>query len=371
MTELFKDVYNEKFYQKLSSFLSQTLEPFNANDFMQQIFTDEFSKLELKQRMSHTAQVMHNFLSSDYSSAVSTIIALIKTMREAGEKEKSIEYMFIPEYISMYGMEDVETSIVAMENITQFTSCEFAVRPFIIRYEDRMIDQLISWSTHGNNSVRRLASEGSRPRLPWAMALPAFKKDPSPLLKILENLQNDPCEIVRRSVANNINDISKDNPQVAIEIAKSWLSINKQTDALVKHACRTLLKQSEPQVLELFGFDSRHFELSGFTVVTPEVQMGDSLEFTFSIKLTSAQPQLLRLEYAIYYMKSNGKLSRKVFKISERTIDNQLPYEFSRKQSFKAITTRKYYQGLHEVSVLVNGLESHCLPFQLVGKSPN
>ncbi len=134
-------------------------------------------------------------------------------------------------------------------------------------YPDEMLSQMISWSKHENNKVRRLASEGSRPRLPWAMALPSYKNDPSPILPILENLKEDSCEVVRRSVANNLNDIAKDNPDTVIDISKQWKGKSKETDALVKHACRTLLKQGELQILKLFGFGSVSCKFLNFLVL--------------------------------------------------------------------------------------------------------
>jgi hypothetical protein len=198
------------------------------------------------------------------------------------------------------------------------------------------------------------------------MALPDYKRDPTPILPILNNLKNDPCEIVRRSVANNINDISKDNPAVTIELARKWKGNNNNTDALIKHACRTLLKQSEPDVLKLFGFDNTNFELTSFKVDTPTVKLEGELQFSFSINLNATNPEPLRLEYAIYYMKKNGQLSRKVFKISERHLDPTTSHSIVRKQSFRTITTRKHYLGRHEVSVIINGLESERITFQLV-----
>jgi 3-methyladenine DNA glycosylase AlkC len=166
--------------------------------------------------MTHTAKVMNHFFPDDSGKATAIIKQIIENLRIAGVKEDSLEFMFFPEYIAMYGIDDYENSISAFEFITRFTSCEFAVRPYILKYEEKMLDQMLSWSKHTDNRVRRLASEGSRPRLPWAMALPNLKKNPTPILPILNNLKQDSSEIVRRSVANNLNDISKDNPEFVI-----------------------------------------------------------------------------------------------------------------------------------------------------------
>ncbi len=365
MSELIKDLYSEAFYEQFSSVLKQTIPSVNKDEFKNLIFIDAFESYELKERLSHTTKVLNHFLPEDFKSATQTIKELIENLNSANMREQSMEFMFIPEYIEIYGINDYENSVKAFEFITQFTSCEFAVRPFLKKYPDEMLSQMISWSKHENNKVRRLASEGSRPRLPWAMALPSYKNDPSPILPILENLKEDSCEVVRRSVANNLNDIAKDNPDTVIDISKQWKGKSKETDALVKHACRTLLKQGELQILKLFGFGSQNFKVSGFNIITPQVKIGDYLGFKFSIINQDDSAKLLRLEYGLYYMKNNGKLARKVFKISEREIESNKIYDIQRKQSFKIISTRKFHTGLHQVSIIVNGIEGEKLDFEL------
>lgn len=365
MAELFKDLYSEPFYHTFSQALASALPSFNSSEFMDMIYCDGFEKYELKERMSHTAIVMAHFLPDNFREATKKIQDIIHFLETNGIKEKSVEFMFIPEYVEKHGLDDYNASVEAFEFITQFTSCEFAVRPFILRYSTKMLEQMNRWTKHEHPMVRRLASEGARPRLPWAMALPSLKKDPTPLLPILTELKNDPQEIVRRSVANNLNDISKDNPEFVINLLKQWQGENKQVDSLLKHACRTLLKQGNTEVLRLFGFDANYFELTDFYIETPTVQLGGDLEFSFHIKNTSKEERLVRLEYGLYYLKKNGDLAKKVFKISERTFETQEHCKITRKQSFKPITTRKLYVGLHKLSVIINGKESETLEFEL------
>jgi len=365
MSSLFKDVYNRSFYQAFANILQQSLSTFDEDEFINLIFDDFFENYELKQRMTHTARVLNHFLADDFTVAAKQLIDIITCLKEKDFKETSIEFMFFPEYISMYGLEDYPTAISTFEFVTQFTSCEFAVRPFLIKYPQQMQAQMLLWSSHENNMVRRLASEGSRPRLPWAMALPEFKKDPSALLPIFANLKNDSCEIVRRSVANNLNDIAKDNPQVVVEWAKVHQGEHSHTDALIKHACRTLLKNGNVDVLKLFGFDSEDIHLSKFTVITPQVKVGDKVDFSFSLLNVNKRTQKVRLEYGLYYQKQNGSLARKVFKISERDLMPKLAYDFTRSQSFKVITTRKFHVGEHRISVIINGIESEQKTFFL------
>ena len=266
----------------------------------------------------------------------------------------------------MYGLDDFDTSVKAIEFITQFITCEFAVRPFLLKYGNTMMEQMQAWSLHKNHKVRRLASEGSRPRLPWAMAIPALKKNPTPVLPILENLKNDPSESVRRSVANNLNDISKDHSDVVVQIANAWKGQNKETDAIVRHGCRTLLKQGHSEVLTLYSLVSERIHLSDFALLTPTLKIGESLEFSFLILNANAGHQKVRLEYAVYYKRQNGQLSKKVFKISEREYAPDEQVKILRKQRFVLITTRKFYAGTQQLSIIINGEEKKVVPFELM-----
>lgn len=199
------------------------------------------------------------------------------------------------------------------------------------------------------------------------MAVPALKKDPALILPILENLKNDPSETVRRSVANSLNDISKDHPALVAAIAQRWKGIGKETDALIRHASRTLLKQAHPDMMLYYGIaENKGIKLSGFKINTSAVKIGNSLEFSFTVKNTGENKQTVRLEYAIFYRKHNGQLSRKVFKISERPYRAKEKCAVVRKQSFKNITTRRFYPGMHKVAIIINGKEQKGGSFELV-----
>jgi len=361
-----KDLYSKPFYEKLCTFLSEVLPDFSSERFLKSIFTNEFKNMELKQRMWHTSDVLHQFLSGNYEKDIEKILKLIELMQKNGVSENSLEYMFLPEYISNFGLEFFEVSVQAIETVTQFTSCEFAVRPFIVKYDDRMLQQMLTWSKHANKKVRRLASEGSRPRLPWAIALPKLKKDPTPILAILENMKNDPCEVVRRSVANSLNDISKDNPQILTNIAKKWLGKSTETDAIVKHACRTMLKSGNKEILQMFQLESSNIVFDDFSIITPTVNIGEIITFTFRVENTKNSPQKIRIEYAMYFKKANGSLTKKVFKISEKLFEANEKNTVVRNHSFRLITTRKYYIGTHKVGIILNGEEYHTLSFDLM-----
>lgn len=366
MSYLLKDIYSPSFYNRFSDAVKEVYPPFNKQHFLQLIFDNQWEDRELKDRMKHTSAVLHKFFPDDFSKAAGLITAIIQHLRKQGIKENSIEYMFFPDYIETYGIHHFDISVKTIEEVTQFTSCEFAVRPFIIKYGERMMQQMLRWSKHQSHHVRRLASEGSRPRLPWAIALPELKKNPAPVLPILENLKQDNSEYVRRSVANNLNDIAKDNPDIVLQVAKKWKGISKETDAIIKHGCRTLLKKGHPEILKYFKLnDKADITISGFKINANSIKVGDYLHFSYTLQNKEKTKQSVRLEYAIYFLLQNGSHYKKVFKISERRLNpgEKLPIE--KRHSFKVITTRKYYPGLHKLSVIINGREVKTGKFEL------
>ncbi|WP_108869433.1 DNA alkylation repair protein [Aquimarina aquimarini] len=371
MAELLKHIYSHAFFEEFTTVLQKVIPYFNTSSFIKQIYDNEWEKKELKQRMRHITVVLQSHLQPNYSKNVDTLLNVIKQLQKEGIKENSLEYMFFPDFIEFYGINDYDTSIRAIEEITQFTSCEFAIRPFLIKFPKKGIIQMTKWSTHTHYMVRRLSSEGCRPRLPWAIALPFLKKDPTPILPILKNLKEDESELVRRSVANNLNDIAKDHPTVVTDIAKNWIDKSKEIDWLVKHGCRTLLKQGNPEIMSLFGFRANDkIKIKKLKILTPIVQIGNTLEFTFELHNTDNRPSKIRLEYGLYYQKANGNLSKKVFKISEKAYPKNSITTIYRKQSFKIITTRKFHLGLHQLSIIINGNEFKKHAFKLDDKKP-
>ncbi|MCA9890935.1 MAG: hypothetical protein KC546_21305, partial [Anaerolineae bacterium] len=210
---------------------------------------------------------------------------------------------------------------------------------------------------HENEHVRRLASEGCRPLLPWNIRLNQFVKDPTPILPILETLKADDSLYVRKSVANNLNDLSKNHPDLVLDIAERWYGDNEHTNWIVKHALRTLLKKGNQRALSIFGFgDVDDVTISKLTVTPDLIAIGDDLFFSFDLLLKADQTKKLRLEYAIHYVKANGSRSKKVFQISEREVTPNTSHTIKSKQSFRNMTTRKHYPGQHKIEILVNGI---------------
>ena len=364
---LFKDIYTPKFIDGFGKIAKHVYPSFDNKAFTKSVFGKDWGSMELKQRARHISNVLYKLLPESFPDAADLLVAIVKKLQEEDIKDYMIAYIFIPDYIEVYGIGHFKESVKAMEYITTFISCEFAVRPFILKYGDRMIKHMVAWGNHKDHRVRRLASEGCRPRLPWAVALPALKKDPAPILPMLEKLKDDKHEWVRRSVANNFNDISKDNPEIVLALFKKWHGKTKETDWVIKHGSRTLLKQGHTELLGLFGFvQDNSVSLLDFSIDTPKVKWDGDLVFRFTVKNISKQTQKIRLEYAMYYLKANGTHSKKVFKISEREYTPGETCAIVRKQSFRPIRTRVYHPGLHKVAIIINGIEKDVLEFRLV-----
>lgn len=355
--EPFKNIYNDTFFNGFTAVLNKILTGFDKKRFLKKVYDDAWEGRELKQRMKHIALVLHEFMPAKYEQAIGKIRDIITALRKNGTNG-GLEYMIFTEYVDNFGIDHYDTSMEAFEFITQFISCEFAIRPFILRYPEKAMKQMLLWSKHESLHVRRFASEGCRPRLPWSMALPFLKKDPSPILPILENLKDDPSEFVRKSVANNLNDIAKDNPDVVLGIVKRWQGHSPRTDWIIKHGSRTLLRKAHPQAMKIFGLAvADKIVVDKLKLESKSISIGEAMGFSFTLTNTGTKPMKLRVEYGIDYMKSNGKANRKLFKITENTYQPGQTYAFKRNQSFRNLTTRKHYAGQHALSIVINGQE--------------
>jgi len=352
MAALLKEVYTKEYIEHLASTVLTYYPSLDKTQLVQGIFNTQWPQMELKARTLHITQQLHCFITLNYRDALQII-------KHIAPYFTGYEGLFVPAFVELYGIDDPQASLDALAYITTFASAEFAVRPFIKKYPELMQQTLLRWAVSENKHVRRLASEGCRPRLPWAMSLPAFKKDPHFILPVLQLLRDDESEYVRRSVANNLNDIAKDHPQSVTHIAQQWLaesqSLSRQR--LVKHACRTLLKQADPMALSLFGFlPPEDIHVTDF-LYNNSVPFGGELHFSCLLKQQKDLPlNKLRIEFAIDFMKKNGKQARKIFQLSEAVIKASSK-KISKTFSFKKISTRQYYAGQHSVAILINGVE--------------
>jgi 3-methyladenine DNA glycosylase AlkC len=359
LAELLKHLYNQDLLGRLAGAVQAAGPDFSAQRFLRDVFGPSWDELELKARMRHVSTLIGKYLPGDYRRQLMVLERIAPDFR-------GFTAMVFPDFVEVFGLDDYAPSVSALEHFTPFSSSEFAVRPFIVRYERDMMRRMSQWAAHRDPHVRRLASEGCRPRLPWAVALPRFKADPTPVLHILEALKADESDYVRRSVANNLNDIAKDHPDVTLAVAERWYGSHPDTDALVKHACRTLLKQGDPNALALFGYDTRApASLTELRANRTRLRIGESLEFSFCVEHRQEAPLQLRLEYTVHFVKANGGTSKKVFQIAERTLPAGQE-TFTRTHAFRDLSTRTHYPGEHRIAVVLNGVEQAGLSVTLV-----
>lgn len=358
MAERLKDIFfTPNFITNLTSEIKKVYPDFKHKKFLSEVLDVNYLSLELKERMRKISLSLGKFLPKKYPKALEILF-------KVAPKFPGFNNMIFPDYVECFGLDDTKNSYKALKFFTLFGSSEFAVRPFIKKYPKKTLNYLLKLSLDKNHHIRRFSSEGCRPKLPWAMALHNLQRDPAPILPILENLKNDSSLYVRKSVANNLNDISKDHPDLVLKIAKSWIGNSEETDWIIKHALRTLLKRGNKEALKLFGFDSlNNFEVINFTIKDEKIKIGNSSEFTFQLNIK--MKTLLRIEYAIYFVKMNGTHSKKVFQITEKEFEKG-GYNFNKKHSFKNLTTRKHLPGEHFVSLIINGEEKRKTMFELV-----
>jgi len=323
---------------------------FDTKQFVNLVIEGGLESKELMAKMRHTTECLRQTLPKSFKKSVGIL-------RKAAPNVKSAEALCLPDFVELYGLNDWDLSLDALAFFTKYSTSEFAIRPFLIKDPKRAMAFVKKLTRDTDPKVRRFASEGCRPRLPWAMALPAFKKDPSLVLPVLELLKNDDSEFVRKSVANNLNDISKDHPSLVLDLCERWFGKSKKTDWIVKHACRSMLKAGDSRAMRLFGFgDPGKIAVERLKLDKKKLHIGEDVRFTFSLHVATKKASQVRLEYAVYFAKAKGKISKKVFKISENTYKPG-DHEKSGKHSFADLSTRKHYPGEHKISIIVNGVE--------------
>ncbi|MFR9708873.1 DNA alkylation repair protein [Paenibacillus sp. MB22_1] len=358
MADTLKSIYSEEFLREFGSKVKESYASFDMERFVADVMDETWDTLELKARMRQISLKLGALLPARFSEALDILYAIDETC-------VGFPYLFFPDFVEVYGKaeSDWELAMQALERFTSKSSAEFAVRSFIERDPERMMRQMLAWAKHDNEHVRRLASEGCRPRLPWGQALPMFKRDPAPVLPILEQLKADPSLYVRKSVANNLNDIAKDHPDLVLEIARRWKGSHPHTDWIIRHGCRTLIRRGGPEVLELFGYatgeDSKPLATDASLVIEPNaLRIGDSSELRYELTIRSGQPAKVRIEYGIDFVKAGGRTSRKLFLLSDRTVAGGSRLSGSRRHSWADLSTRRHYPGEHRIVLLVNGVET-------------
>lgn len=362
MPELLKNRYNYESIRKVAEDIHLVYNTFQVERFLDSTLDETWDKLELKARIYQISINLGKYLPAQYNEALNIIDAVV------GNYGNWLDNFcaFFPTFIEIYGQdeENWDISMRALENYTQYASAEFAVRPFIIKHEKRMITQMVAWSKHKNEHIRRLSCEGCRPQLPWGQSLVSFKNNPAPIIPILNQLKTDPSIHVRKSVANNLNDISKTHPELVMELAKSWYGKNEYTDWIIKHGCRTLLKKGNRDALSLFGYnDIDSLCVDDFALDASAILIGNNITFTFSV--STMEKTKVRLEYGIDYVKSNGKRNRKIFQISQSLLKENERKFYTKKHSFADVSVRKHFPGTHSITLIINGVERGKQDFDL------
>jgi 3-methyladenine DNA glycosylase AlkC len=305
-------------------------------------------ELELLARLSHIARALGDHLPDSFAEAAAVLDRAL-----ASETLTGWITLACNEYVATHGIEEPDTALPLLARLTPRWSSESAIRPFIERHPELTFRYLRRWATDPDEHVRRLVSEGTRPRLPWAPQLRSLRADPRPALELLDQLVLDRSEYVRRSVANHLNDISKDHPGLALETARRWQ--RRGADGVVRHGLRTLLKQGDPQALALLGFDPEAaVTLEDLSVTPARVAIGGTVEIAFTLAAGEAPAEVM-VDYRIHHAGARGPRSAKVFKLTTRTLQPGRPQRIARRHTFREVSVRRIHPGVHLVEVQVNG----------------
>lgn len=365
MAEPFKHLLNAPLIQAASAHLVRAWPAFDAPRFVA-LATQHLEALELKARALQITEALSATLPDEFGDAADVLEAALGPV-EVGEQMADLQITAdglagwvlwsAGEFVAQRGLQEPERALRALHAITQRFTAEFAIRPFLMVHEALTLRTLAEWVHDPSPHVRRLVSEGSRPRLPWGVQLKAFVADPSPTLPLLRALQDDPSEYVRRSVANHLNDIAKDHPGIVAEWLETFLpTASAPRRALLRHASRTLIKRGDARVLQAWGIGDRFAGEMSLGISPAVVTVGDSVVLSLDVRTPiDGAPQTVAIDYAVHHVKADGRTSPKVFKGWTCTLAPGDSRTLVKRHSMRAVTTRRYYAGEHRVSVQVNG----------------
>ncbi|WP_434388668.1 DNA alkylation repair protein [Melittangium boletus] len=344
-----KDIFDLARLRHIAAQTAAVHPSFDARRFVKEA-SRELEALSLMQRLRRVTETLHATLPEDFPTAVDIL------RRLAPRLEHRFVTLVLPDYVALYGERHFDLSLEALRFFTPFGSSEFGVRPFLQKELARTLRVMEQWSRDPDDHVRRLASEGCRPLLPWASRIDALRADPSRALPILENLRADPSPYVRKSVANHLNDITKVDPGWVLDRLGQWPLEEPATAWIARHALRNLVKKGDARALALLGAGARaQVRLQGLTVSPRALRRGEQLTLSVRLESTSDTPQRLVVDYAVHYVKKSGATSAKVFKWKTLTLAPGAVESLSRRQRIRDFSTRTHYAGRHEVDLLVNG----------------
>lgn len=357
--KLLKDIYtNPEIFRQLADDMHTAYPALNKKDFYQAL-VENLEQFELKARIERAADVCRRFLPADYPQAVAVLYKFTEN------KPSRLVYLFLPAFVAKYGQVHYRLSMAAIRDFTQYSSSEEGVRAYLQADLKETLKMMKEWARSGNTHIRRLASEGCRPRLPWARKIPVLIEKPELTWPILEVLNTDPEKYVQKSVANHINDISKDHPDWIIEQLRAWDLSQPSTAWIVKHGLRTLIKAGHKGALALFG--NHHKPKVSFENARwdKHIRPGETARFSCELVSAGKQPQPLAVDYRIHFCKKNGAQNPKTFKLKNLSLSPGETFAVRLKYVFRDLTTRKHYPGAHAWQLMVNGELFPAYPFDV------
>lgn len=375
MAEAFKELLNAAAVRAAAAQLARVAPGFDARGFVRHA-SKGLEALEMKARAMRIADALQATMPPRFADAAALLEQALapalpddRALPPAGRAPGLQGWILWPvgEFVARQGLAEPRRALSTLHAITQRFTAEFAIRPFIVAHPDLVFETLAHWTRDPSHAVRRLVSEGSRPRLPWGLQLKALIRDPSPTLPLLRALQDDPHASVRRSVANHLNDIAKDHPAVVVQWLHDHLgSAGPERRALLRHASRTLVKAGEPGVLKAWGLGRAFRGEAVFGIAPARIALGGSVALSLQLRSTAAELQPLVVDYAVHHVKADGSTRPKVFKGWRLSLPPRGEQSLAKRHAVRPITTRRYFTGRHRVVVQVNGREVAEAWFDLV-----
>lgn len=373
---LFRNIFNAERVDTIGGLLSDSWGQFDRQKFVDTV-NHRLHDLSFGDRARKIRDALRDQLPDDFREAAKILVRALgpEPANDAIEGYEGFYVMPFTMYVSKYGLESPQVALPALYEMTKRFSAEGDIRPFLDRYPELTLDFLRRLTEDPSPFARRLPSEGTRPRLPLSGRLPAFQADPSPVIDLLDRLYRDPNLMVRRSVANNVNDIAKDNPDIAVATLGRWKrelheagapeSERENLDWMIRHGLRTLVKKDHPAALALLGYETLGIELEGWKLSTNAIRLDDKLTFGFTIHSSSAAPQRLALNYVIGFLKANGKQREKVFRLPDKLIPPGGSLTVTKTHEFKPYKNQSFYPGMHSIGIRINGEAYFKTPFTL------
>jgi 3-methyladenine DNA glycosylase AlkC len=349
--EPFKNLFNKEVATRISKAIKKHYPDFNSSSFLKNI-DKELLPLELKDRVAFITSRLRTHLPEDPEQSIPI---LVKTL----DKLAGFSLWPLTHYIAVYGIDHFDLSMNALKEMTKLFTSEFAVRPFFIKDQKRTLKIFKVWASDKNEHVRRLVSEGSRPLLPWGQKLHGFVLDPEVSWNLLEKLKNDPSEYVRKSVANHINDHSKNHPDYVIEKLLEWHHSKSRTPELnwvIKHASRSLIKKGNKKAFLLHGVEDLKIKVIEQKILNEKLKLGEGLNITLTLKNLSKKSGQVILDHEMHFLKANGKHGIKVFKGKKNSMAPNEVVKVEMSVPLKIVTTRVYYSGEQYWSIKINGV---------------